>query len=84
MDVWRTRGWEKRGSAGAHDLRNRENDHWTILPAVSEGGMIAAMTAKGPVERVHVEVFLKRQLVSGLHSLIPFIWWCYSYLWVFP
>ncbi|KAG0139275.1 hypothetical protein CROQUDRAFT_700304, partial [Cronartium quercuum f. sp. fusiforme G11] len=67
MDVWQTRGWEKRGSAGACDLRNQENDHWTILPAVSEGGMIAAITEKGPVECVHVEVFLKRQLVSGLH-----------------
>ncbi|KAG0138963.1 hypothetical protein CROQUDRAFT_22792, partial [Cronartium quercuum f. sp. fusiforme G11] len=67
MDVWRTRGWAKKGSVGACDLRNRENDHWTILPAVSEGGMIAAMMVKGPVEQVHVEMFLKRQLLPVMN-----------------
>ncbi|KAG0146410.1 hypothetical protein CROQUDRAFT_521020 [Cronartium quercuum f. sp. fusiforme G11] len=73
MDVWQTRGWEKKGSAGACDLRNRENDCWTILPAVSEGGMIAAITVKGPVEQIHVEMFLKRELVS--HCQHIFITW---------
>ncbi|KAG0145576.1 hypothetical protein CROQUDRAFT_30310, partial [Cronartium quercuum f. sp. fusiforme G11] len=40
---------------------------WTILPAVTEGGMIAAMTCKGSVERVHVEMFLKWDLLPVMN-----------------
>ncbi|KAG0141924.1 hypothetical protein CROQUDRAFT_31447, partial [Cronartium quercuum f. sp. fusiforme G11] len=36
---------------------------WTILPAVTECGMISEMLEKGSVERVHVEQFLKWDLL---------------------
>ncbi|KAG0143673.1 hypothetical protein CROQUDRAFT_48493, partial [Cronartium quercuum f. sp. fusiforme G11] len=54
--------WEETGSAGICDLRNSKNNHWTILPAVTEEGLMEAMETKGSVSHVEVEIFLEREL----------------------
>ncbi|KAG0148970.1 hypothetical protein CROQUDRAFT_24589, partial [Cronartium quercuum f. sp. fusiforme G11] len=40
----------------------------TLLPVVNKAGMIAGKVYKGVVERVHVELFLKRHVVSPFIS----------------
>ncbi|KAG0141702.1 hypothetical protein CROQUDRAFT_24403, partial [Cronartium quercuum f. sp. fusiforme G11] len=41
---------------------------WTVLPAVAECGVIAAMVLKGSVEHVHIEQFLKRDLLPVMNE----------------
>lgn len=48
-----------------------DSDHWTILLAIHEGGMLAGVAHKGPFERIHIEMFLRRNLVSVLDYCSP-------------
>ncbi|KAG0151344.1 hypothetical protein CROQUDRAFT_36901, partial [Cronartium quercuum f. sp. fusiforme G11] len=53
-----------------------ESKHLMLLPAVTEAGMIAGTVYKVAVERVHIEIFLKRHLLPvmncfpGCHSVL--------------
>ncbi|KAG0140372.1 hypothetical protein CROQUDRAFT_53356, partial [Cronartium quercuum f. sp. fusiforme G11] len=38
-----------------------------LLPAVTEAGMISGTVYKGAVERVHVDIFLKRHLLPVMN-----------------
>lgn len=62
-DIFRKYSWAPKGARTAREVQMRDTDHWTILPAVYKGGMLAGVVHKGPVERLHVEMFLKRNLV---------------------
>lgn len=67
-DTFRKCGLAKRGQQTQREVRSRERLRWTILPAVAECGMIAAMVFKGSVEHVHVEQFLKRNLLPVMNE----------------
>lgn len=67
-DATRKKSWAPTGTRTVRQTRYQENDHYTILPAVCEQGMIAGTVIKGPVERVHVELFLARKLLPVMNS----------------
>ncbi|KAG0147172.1 hypothetical protein CROQUDRAFT_485239 [Cronartium quercuum f. sp. fusiforme G11] len=67
-DTFQKHGLAKRGQQTKQEVRSQEGLRWTILPAVAECGMIAAMVFKGSVEHVHVEQFLKRDLLPVMNE----------------
>ncbi|KAG0148870.1 hypothetical protein CROQUDRAFT_369258 [Cronartium quercuum f. sp. fusiforme G11] len=68
-DTYRDKSWTPKGTQTKREVRIRDSEHLTLLPAVTEAGMIAGTVYKGAVERVHVEMFLKRHLVSPFINL---------------
>ncbi|KAG0145705.1 hypothetical protein CROQUDRAFT_93565 [Cronartium quercuum f. sp. fusiforme G11] len=75
-DTYRDKSWMPKGTQSKQEVRVCESKHLTLLPAVTEAGMIAGTVYKGAVERVHVEMFLKRNLLPvmkkfpGHHSVL--------------
>lgn len=70
-DSLRRKSWATKGTQSRRETDQTDKDHWTVLPAVCEHGMIAGVVIEGPVERVHVELFLARDLVSAVCCSSP-------------
>ncbi|KAG0148682.1 hypothetical protein CROQUDRAFT_654512 [Cronartium quercuum f. sp. fusiforme G11] len=68
-DTFRKHSLAEHGQHTKQEVRCREGSRWTILPAVAECGVIAAMVLTGSVERVHIEQFLKRDLLPVMNEL---------------
>lgn len=66
-DASRTRSWAKRGGTTVRQPRYTERSHWTLLPAVSQEGMIACTVIEGPVRRIDVELFLRHELLPRMN-----------------
>lgn len=66
-DSLRRKSWATTGTQSQRQQDYTDKDHWTVLPAVCEGGMIAGVVIEGPVERVHVELFLARDLLPVMN-----------------
>ncbi|KAG0140531.1 hypothetical protein CROQUDRAFT_53111, partial [Cronartium quercuum f. sp. fusiforme G11] len=67
-DTYRDKSWMPKGTQSKQEVWVHESKHLTFLPAVTEAGMLAGTVYKGAVERVHVEMFLKRNLLPVMNK----------------
>lgn len=66
-DAARTRSWAQRGGTTIRQPRHTERSRWTLLPAVSQEGMIACTVIEGPVRRIDVELYLRDDLLPRMN-----------------
>lgn len=71
-DTFRVKSRAEKGQRTTRFIRWRDQKRWSILPAVSEGGLLAASVMKGSVERV-VTVFKLFVLCQDLLVLLLFL-----------